>query len=94
MKYRISHPDPLNWCIEEYQEGGGVVERGRYAGQAKQARWKAPERFYPSLRIAATALLDLAAGDALIAGEATSILEAIKLAEERVIAALPVPQAP
>lgn len=90
MKYRISHPDPLNWCIEEWQEGGDPITRGRYAGQEKTSKWKAPELFYPSLRIAAMALIDKAAGDALIAGEAQSILDALKIAETRVQATLAV----
>ena len=90
MKYRITHPDPHNWCIEEWQEGGGLVERGRYAGQAKQSRWKAAALFYPTLRHAALALLDKAAGDALLNDEATSILDAIKLAEMQVLATLAV----
>lgn len=90
MRYKISHPDPLNWCIEEWQAADGLVERGRYAGQQKQARWKAPECFYPSLRIAAMALIDKAAGDALIVQEATNILEALKLAEQHVLATLAV----
>lgn len=88
MKYRITHPDEYNWCLEEWQEGGGAVERGRYAGQAKQAKWKAPQSFHNSLRNAALALLDKAAGDALLAGEATSILDAIKLAESKVLETL------
>jgi hypothetical protein len=56
-----------------------------------QAKWKAPTCFYRSLKDAAIALLDKAAGDAIMVGEATSILEAIRLAEERVLAALQVP---
>lgn len=90
MKYRITHPDEYNWCIEEWQEGGGTVERGRYAGQQKQARWKAPESFYPSLKHAALGLLDKAAGDALLSGEAADILSAIKQAEACVLATLAV----
>lgn len=90
MKYRITHPDEHNWCIEEWQEGGGAVERGRYAGQAKQSRWKAPQSFYPSLRHAVLGLLDKAAGDAMLSGEATSILQALELAEKSVQATLAV----
>lgn len=88
MKYRIIKHDKLNWAIQEYQEGGGEISRGRYAGQEMTARWKAPKAFYPSLRSAALGLLDQAAGDALLAGEATELLEALKLAEERVRATL------
>lgn len=90
MKYRIAHPDPLNWTIEEWQEGGQPISRGRYTGQATIAKWKLPEAFYPTLKHAAIALIDKAAGDALLIGEATSILEAIKLAETRVLATLAV----
>ena len=89
-QYRITHPDPHNWCIEEFQTGGGTVERGRYAGQVKQERWKAAALFYPTLRHAALALIDKAAGDAILNGECTSILEALKLAETRVLATLAV----
>lgn len=89
-RYRITHPDPLNWAIEEWQAADGLVERGRYAGQQKMARWKAPEFFFPSLKHAAIKLLDLAAGDALLSGEAADILSAIKRAEASVQATLAV----
>lgn len=88
MKYRITHPDPMNWCIEEWQEGGDIVSRGKFAGQEKQSKWKLPNAFFPTLKIAALALIDKAAGDALLAGEATSILSAIALAETRVLETL------
>jgi len=78
----------MNWCIEEWQEGGGTIERGRYKGQVQQARWKAPESFYPTLDDAVKALLRKAAGDALLAQEANSILEAINVAEVRVLETL------
>lgn len=86
-KYRIQRLDDHNWTLEEFQEGGETISRGRFAGQEKQARWKAPIAFYRTLRDAATALLDKATGDALT--ETKSILEAITLAENRVLAALP-----
>ena len=89
MRYRITHPDPHNWCIEEFQEGGSTISRGKFAGQEMQAKWKAPTCFYRTLKDAALALFDKAIGDALITGETTNMLEAIKLAEERVLAALP-----
>ena len=88
MKYRITHPDPYNWCIEEWQEGGELVSRGPYAGQAKQARWMAAALFYPTLRDAALALVDKAAGDALLVGECQTILEAIEAARLSVLATL------
>lgn len=90
MKYRIGKHDKLNWAIYEWQEGGEAISRGRYAGDAKQAKWKAPKAFYPSLRSAALGLIDQAAGDALLAGEAASILDAIKQAEACVLATLAV----
>lgn len=88
MKYRITHPDPHNWCIEEFQEGGSTISRGKFAGQEMQAKWKAPTAFYRTLEDAAKALLDKAAGDALLTGETTNVLEALKLAEARVQEAL------
>lgn len=87
-KYRITHPDQHNWCIEEWQDGGEKISRGRYAGQEKTAKWMDPSLFYGTLRQAALALLDKAAGDAMLTGEATSILHALELAEKRVEAAL------
>lgn len=90
MKYRIIKHDKFNWAIQEFQEGGGEVSRGRYVGKEKQEKWKAPKSFYGSVRHAALALLDQAAGDALLSGEATSILDALKLAETRVQATLAV----
>ena len=90
MKYRITHPDQYNWCIEEWQEGGTPISRGRYAGQLTEAKWMAPEAFYPSLKHAALGLIDKAAGDAMLIGEATTILEAIKVAERTVLATLAV----
>jgi len=88
MKYRITHPDPHNWAIEEWQEGGSIIDRGRYKGQVQQARWKAPELFYPTLDDAAKALLRKAAGDAILNNEANNILNAIEIAEIRVMEAL------
>ena len=89
MKYRIQRLDDHNWTVEEFQEGGGTIGRGRFAGQEMQAKWKAPESFHRTLKDAALALLHKAAGDALLTQETTSLLEAINLAEARVIAALP-----
>lgn len=87
-RYRITHPDPLNWCIEEWQEGGGTISRGRFAGQEMAAKWKASNSFHSSLKNACLALLDKAAGDAVVTGEAASILDAIKIAEARVLETL------
>lgn len=90
MKYRITKHDKLNWAIEEWQEGGEAITRGRYVGQEKQSKWMQPKEFYPSLRHAALGLLDRAASDALLAGEVNSILEALEIAEKRVQATLAV----
>lgn len=39
MKYRIIKHDKFNWAIQEFQEGGGEISRGRYSGQEKQEKW-------------------------------------------------------
>lgn len=88
MKYRIIRHDKHNWAIQEFQEGGGEVSRGPHVGKEKQEKWKPAKSFHPSVRNAALSLLDQAAGDALLSGEAISILDALKLAEERVLATL------
>jgi len=88
MKYRIVKHDKLNWAIQEHQEGGGEISRGPYAGQAMQEKWKPAKAFYPSLQRAALNLLDMAAGDTLEAGEAQSILDALRIAETRVLETL------
>lgn len=90
MKYRIAKPDPLNWTIEEFQEGGKVISRGPHAGKLTEELWKPAKCFYPTLKLAALALIDKAAGDALLTGEATTILEAIQVAERSVQATLAV----
>jgi len=58
MKRRIIRADAYNWAIQEWQEGGDLVERGRFAGKVKQSKWKNPERFYRTLDEAAKAMLD------------------------------------
>lgn len=85
MKRRIIRADALNWAIQEWQEGGGTVERGRYAGQAKQSRWKAPECFFPTLQDAAKRMLSEEIADGWT-GEKLS--ECIASAEARVLAHL------
>lgn len=84
MKYRIVRMDKLNWRIEQWTEGGVGPK-----GQKGEARWKGLESYHPSLRHAALSLLDLAAGDALLADEARTLLDALASAECRVLAALP-----
>jgi hypothetical protein len=88
MKYRITHPDPYNWCIEEWQEGGATIEKGRFMGGKTTAKWKAPSCYYPSLKEAAMGLMQKAIGDSLLNKEANTILEAINLAEKRVLETL------
>lgn len=90
MKRRIIRADALNWAIQEYQEGGGTVERGRYAGQEKQARWKAPNAFYGRLEHAISGLFRDCVGDGpdgFTMDEAT-LLERIEQAEKRTIETL------
>ena len=88
MKYRITHPDPFNWCIEEWQEGGAKIEKGRFQGEVTKAKWKAANEFYPTLKEAAKALLNKAAGDAILNNEIKDILEAINKAETIVLKTL------
>jgi hypothetical protein len=86
MKYRIIKHDQHNWAIQEFQEGGDTISRGRYAGQEKLEKWKAPALFYRTLEDAAIGLLNLAAGDV----ETITLLEAIKAAKLEVLAAVAV----
>jgi len=58
MKRRIIRADAHNWAIQEWQEGGDVVVRGRFAGNVKQSKWKNPDKFYRTLDDAAKAMLD------------------------------------
>ncbi len=88
MKYRIIKHDKFNWAIEEYQTGGEEITRGRYVGQKTKAVWKPANLFYSSLKDAAHGLLDRAAGDALLSGEANNILDAISVAQKKVEEAL------
>lgn len=55
-KRRIIRADQYNWSIQEFQEGGEVIERGRFAGQTTVAKWKNPEKHYPTLADAARAM--------------------------------------
>jgi len=89
MEYRIIRSDPMNWTIQQKQEAGQPITRGRYAGQLTQERWM-DDGHYPSLKEAATALLDKAAGDAMLTEVTTSILDAIERAKLAVLATLAV----
>lgn len=60
---RIIRADSLNWAIQEWQEGGGIIERGRFVGQPKKAKWKMPESFFRTLADAASGLLHDIIGD-------------------------------
>lgn len=88
MKYRIVKHNKLNWVIQEWQPEGEAISRGPHAGKASKGLWKAPKCFYPSIRRAALDLIDIAAGDAMLSGEAANVLEALKVAEARVIETL------
>ena len=50
---RIIRADSLNWAIEEWQPGGDIIERGRFTGQVKKAKWKMAESFFRTLTDAA-----------------------------------------
>jgi len=58
MKRRIIRADTYSWAIQEWQEGGEIVERGRFAGNVKQSKWKNPEKFYHTLEEAAKAMFE------------------------------------
>jgi hypothetical protein len=72
-KRRIIRSDAYNWSIQEWQSGGDVIERGRFAGQAKQSKWRNPEKHYPTLADAAKAYLDEAIGDPIPMGEGIAV---------------------
>lgn len=85
MKRRIIRADSLNWAIQEWQEGGGIIERGRFSGQEKKAKWKAPESFFTTLTWAARCLFHDIVGDVPhgegMTGEA--LAKVVQDAEER-----------
>ena len=56
MKRRIIRADSLNWAVQEWQEGGELIERGRFKDQVKKAKWKMPETFFRTLADAARSL--------------------------------------
>jgi hypothetical protein len=86
MKYRIVYLDPLNWGIEEWQEGGEKIEKGRHKDKLTSSKWKPANSFYPTLKDAAIALLDKVTGDKIAESEGISLLNAILAAEKNVIA--------
>ena len=86
MKRRIIRKDAMNWAIQEWQEGGDVVERGKYAGQEKKSKWLPAESFYNKLADAARDMLhetigDVPQGEVNMTGQ--QLVVAITLAEER-----------
>jgi len=60
---RIIRADGLNWAIQEWQPGGDIIERGRFTGQVKKAKWKMPESFFRTLTDAARDLFHEIVGD-------------------------------
>lgn len=91
MKYRIHKKDELNWEIMEWQAGGQIISRGRYAGQAMKEGWRPLGSYHGRLEHAAVALLEIATKAALPTGEGLdteTILEAIDSAKEAVLAAV------
>lgn len=88
MKYRITHPDELNWCIEEWQDSGQVISKGKFKGQLTKGGWKLPKEYHPTLEAAALSLLNKAMGDEVLINETKSYLEAIKLAQSKVLEVL------
>ncbi len=86
VKRRIIRADSLNWAIQEWQEGGGIIERGRFAGRPKAAKWKMPESFFRTLADAASDMMHEQIGD-VPQGEAltgTQLAEAVRQAEHNV----------
>jgi hypothetical protein len=87
VKRRIIRADSLNWAIQEWQEGGGIIERGRFVGQTKKAKWKMPESFFRTLADAAASLLhdiigDVPTGEVNLTGKQLS--EQVSKAEQEV----------
>ena len=90
MKLRLIKADALNWALQSWQEGGDTVERGRYAGQVKQSKWKPPHAFYSRLKDAARGLFNENLGD-LPDGEpltGAALIATIEAAETRTVEAV------
>jgi len=60
MKWTIRKMDEHNWQLFEWQEGGEIISRGRYAGQETTAKWKPLDSYHRSPAEAARALLSRA----------------------------------
>ena len=83
MKRRIIRADSLNWAIQEWQEGGELIERGRFKDQVKKAKWKMPEVYFRTLAHAARDLFYEIVADGFT-GE--QIAKLVDDAEKRTIA--------
>ena len=85
MKRRIIRADSLSWAIQDWQEGGDIISRGRFAGQVKRAGWKVPQQFFTTLTWAAKSFFHEIVGD-LPQGEQLTgeqIVTQIEAAEKR-----------
>lgn len=91
-KYAIRKLDDLNWQLFQWQEGGEIITRGRYAGQEMQSKWCPMDSYHPNVDGAVTALLKIATlenaakginldTDAILAAIAQARLDVIQAAE-------------
>jgi hypothetical protein len=78
---RIIRADGLNWAIQEWQPGGDIIERGRFTGQVKKAKWKMPESFFRTLTDAARSMFHDIVADGFTGVEVAALVDS---AEERV----------
>lgn len=83
QELRIRKRDALNWVIERWHPAG-IVERGPYAGQTREAGWDEtnPVGYFPTLKSAAVHALDEILSDDGLTGKA--IAAAITEAEDRI----------
>lgn len=79
---RIIRADSLNWAIQEWQPGGDVIERGRFVGQTKKAKWKMPESFFRTLAHAARDMFHEIVADGYTGEQVAKLVDD---AEKRVI---------
>jgi hypothetical protein len=80
----------LNWQIYQWQEGGEIITRGRYAGQPMQSKWCPMDSYHPNVEQAAECLLKMAVlanAEKGVNLDTEAILTAITAAREDVIAA-------
>jgi len=91
MKYQIRKLDELNWQLFQWQDGGQEITRGRYAGQATQAKWCPMESYHRDLKRAVEALLTyatLANAEKGVTLDTAAILAAVEQARTDVLATL------